>query len=151
MGKDLKNNTELIQRLSESLTIFTVGSKKISMNEMAIGRAKKFVLLITQTVEGLKEKLSLPTDRKGNVKWDKITLQSLIDEGGEIVFRELTAVLNFLFEYRNDDYDALTVEWVEDNMSFRILKEILLEVAKQNQMSWLPPFFQSKFSEVLMK
>jgi len=118
---------------------------------MAIGRAKKFVILITQTVEGLKEKLNLPTDRKGNVKWDKITLQSLIDEGGEIVFKELTAVLNFLFEYRNDNYEALTVEWVEDNMSFRILKEILLEVAKQNQMSWLPPFFQSKFSEVLMK
>ena len=77
-------------------------------------------------------------------------LKALISEGGEVLFQEATVILNFLFEYRNDDYEALTVEWVEDNMSLRILKEILLEVAKQNQMSWLPPFFQSKFAEVLM-
>ena len=78
-------------------------------------------------------------------------LKALIAEGGDVLFQEATVILNFLFEYRNDDYEALTVEWVENNMSLRILKEILLEVASQNQMSWLPPFFQSKFSEVLMK
>jgi len=105
--------------------------------------------LLTEKVEVLKDRLQLPT-RRGKVKWDKLTLTTLIDESGVIIFEELTVVLNFLFEYKNDDYEPLTVEWVENNMSIRILKEILLEVAKQNELSWLPPFFQSKFQELLM-
>ena len=108
------------------------------------------MLLITEAAERIKEKLNPPTDRKGGIRWNKLDLKALIAEGSDVLFQEATAILNFLFEYRNEDYEALTVEWVEDNMSLRILKEILLEVAKQNQMSWLPPFFQSKFSEVLM-
>ena len=151
MEKDLKNNTKLIQRSSESLTIFIIGSKRIKMNEMAIGRAKKFVILITEAAERVKEKLNPPTDRKGGIRWNKLDLKALISEGGDILFQEATVILNFLFDYHNDNFEPLTVEWVENNMSLRILKEILLEVAKQNQMSWLPPFFQSKFSEVLMK
>ena len=108
------------------------------------------MILITEAAERVKEKLNPPTDRKGNVRWNKMDLKALIFEGGNILFQEVTVILNFLFEYRNEDYEALRVAWVEDNMSLRVLKEILLEVAKQNQMSWLPPFFQSKFSEVLM-
>jgi len=149
MERDLKESTELMQKYSESLTIITVGSRKIKMQEMAIGRAKKFVLLITQTVEGLSKKLNLPKSRNGKIKWDKISLKDTIDEGGEVIFEEVTAVLNFLFEYKNDDHETLTTEWVEDNISIRILKEIVLEVARQNEMAWLPPFFQSKFQEVL--
>jgi len=118
---------------------------------MAIRRAKDFTILIIEKADELKEKLKLPADRKGKVKWDRVNLTTLIDESGEIIFEELTEVLNFLFEYRNEDYEPLTVKWVEENMSIRILKEILLEVARQNELSWLPPFFQSRFKELLKK
>jgi len=104
---------------------------------------------LTDKVDDLRNKLQLPT-RKGKIKWDKLDLSILIDEKGEVIFRELTEVLNFLFEYKNDNYEPLTVEWVEENMSIRILKEILLEVANQSELSWLPPFFQSRFQELLM-
>ncbi|MBE3088029.1 MAG: hypothetical protein IMZ71_02785 [Chloroflexi bacterium] len=59
-----------------------------------------------------------------------------------MVFKEITATLNFLFEYRNEGYEPLTQEWVEENISIRQIVLILEQVADQNQMGWLMPFFR---------
>ena len=112
------------------------------MNEMSIGRTKQFALKISEAVDEFKE-LTGTSDR--NV----ITLVAVLKDYGDVFFRIFTDLFNYVFGYKNDGYEDSSIEWVSNNISIRHIIMIVKEIAEQNQMGWLIPFFREKMVEIM--
>jgi len=130
-----------MRKLSDAQTIISIEDKQLFLNEMSIGRVRNFGIMIIKVVDKI-SKLSGKdiTDMEMDV---------MLKDYGDIIFKEITGVMNWIFCYKNSDYIELTNEWVDENVSIRILTEIVKEVASQNQLSWLIPFFQERFNKAL--
>jgi len=76
-------------------------------------------------------------------------MEDMLMNYGDIIFAKITEILNWIFSYKNPDYIEITTEWVEDSVPLRILSELVKEIARQNQLSWLIPFFQGRFQTAL--
>jgi hypothetical protein len=113
---------------------------------MSIGRGKKFALKLVEVIKELRDEIGLKEEE--DITGEKML--SILRDNSEPAFQKITDLLNYVFEYREDDYEPLTVEWVEDNVTIRHLKIIVKEVAEQNQMGWLLPFFQSKMASAMI-
>ena len=109
---------------------------------MSIGRTKQFALKISEAVDEFKE-LTGTTDR--NV----ITLVAVLKDYGDVFFRIFTDLFNYVFGYKNDGYEDYSIEWVSDNISIRHIIMIVKEIAEQNQMGWLIPFFQEEMVKIM--
>lgn len=70
---------------------------------------------------------------------------------GPVVFAELTRVFNFLFEFRNEGYQAVDQQWLEDTLTIGDVTELGREVARQNRLEWLLPFFRKSIAAELAK
>ena len=140
MAKVYEN--EAVAKLSESVSTISVGNRTFPVQEMAIGRAKKFSLKLVEAIEAVKN----GTDA---ADISEIEVTDLLGKYSEVIFREITKLVNFVFEYRNDDYEPLDPEWVEENFSVRELAVLVELVAEQNGMGWLLPFFKSRMMEVV--
>ncbi len=145
MDKDTNQNSETVQKLSESVTLITLGKKSLHLNEMSIGRGKKFALKLVEAAKELREEIGL----KEEDDLAKVEFASILKDYSGPAFQKITDLLNFVFEYREDGFELLTIEWVEENITIRHLKIIVREIAEQNQMGWLLPFFQSKIMGAL--
>lgn len=111
------------------------------MNEMPIRRAQKFLLLLARKVDIVQAETG--RDLKD------VNVVDLIGEFGDLIFEHLTDVFNFVFEFDNEKYEPVNAEWLGDNVSIRLLIVILEEIAAQNQMGWLVPFFQTKLLQIV--
>lgn len=78
-------------------------------------------------------------------KIEKVGLDELMGKHADAFFGELTDLFNFVFEYRNDDYEPVTIEWVMDNVSLRQFRDIGRALAEQNQVGWLLPLLAKQF------
>ncbi|MFA4971748.1 MAG: hypothetical protein WC683_03995 [bacterium] len=76
-------------------------------------------------------------------------IQELLTKYGGLAFEELTKLLNYIFEYRNAEYEPLTREWVEENISLRQMGVIIEELADLNQLGWVVPFFRKSLASSL--
>ena len=141
MEKDLKIDTELIKKLSESQTLICIADKEFILNEMSIGRAKQFAIQIVKSADSI--------SKKAGKDITELQVQDVLTEYGDWAFSEITKLFNWIFSYRNSEYTKITKIWVENNISIRMLVEITKEIARQNQLSWLIPFFQGKLREAL--
>lgn len=108
---------------------------------MSIGRARKFGIEFIKIVDSVQ--------KETGKEIAAMEVEDVLNEYGDIAFKHLTHILNWLFSYKNPEYKELSVEWVEDNISIRIVKEIVIEIARQNQLDWLIPFFQERFQIAL--
>jgi len=108
---------------------------------MSIGRVRQFGIKVIRSVDEV-SKLS-------EKDITEMEMEDMLVNYGDIIFKKITEVLNWLFSYKNPDYVAVAQEWVEENTSLRILSELVKEIARQNQLSWLIPFFQGNLQTVL--
>jgi len=87
----------------------------------------------------------------------KVELNDIINKYGDIFFQEVTNLFNFVFAYKNEgEFDPIDVDWVKENISIRLLKEISLGLADMNNIKDvliknLFPFFQNFFLPVFLK
>lgn len=91
---------------------------------------------------------------KGETGAENLSSQS-IDEVllkyGPSVFGGLTKLFNFCFEFRNDGYEPVSPEWIEENLTVRELIEVAKEVAVQNRLDWMLPFFRKQIAVEMAK
>jgi len=73
----------------------------------------------------------------------------VIGEYSDKIFAEITTLFNWVFEYKNEGYKKITKAWLSDNASIRILTEIMKQIAVQNKLDWLGPFFKGKIQTAL--
>jgi len=139
--KDSKNTIEPMKRLNVSVTRFSFGTKTFLMQEMAIGRAQKFLIKLGDSFESVKEHIGKDITQ--------LDFRDLMTAGGDVLFEKLTDLFNFLMEYKNDDYETVDTEWVKDNLTISNLQMISKELAEQNRMGWLIPFFKEKMQEAI--
>ena len=132
------------KKLSDELTEFSLGNRKFLLNEMKIGRTKEFVRLVVESFDRLR--LSFPTPEDGKDS-QELELNDIVENLGDAAFDELTKMFNFAFEYRNKDYEPVSVEWLTDNLSIREMGVVFIEVLRMNKLEWLLPFFRDKFLE----
>ena len=141
MEEDLKTNTELMKKLSEARTLISIGEKQLLLNEMSIGRARDFGIEVVKLVDEL--------SALSGKDVTEMEMAVMLREYGDVIFKLLTKILNWVFCYKNSDYIKLSIKWVTDNMTIRIITEIVTEIARQNKMDWLIPFFQDRFQTAL--
>ena len=141
MEKDLKEVTELTKKLSESQTLIYIGDKTFVLNEMSIKRVKDFAVKFVSAMDQF--------SKKTGVDVSQLEVQMIIGEYSEMIFAEITTLFNWVFEYKNEDFKAVTEEWMADNVSIRILTEIMKQIAVQNKLDWLGPFFKGKIQGAL--
>ncbi len=141
MDEDLKKDSELMKKLSESQTLISVSNKEFTLNEMSIGRARKFGIEFIKIVDSVQ--------KETGKEIAAMEVEDVLNEYGDIAFKHLTYLLNWLFSYKNPEYKEVSAEWVEEEISIRIIKEIVIEIARQNQLDWLIPFFQERFQIAL--
>jgi len=127
--------------LSDAQTLISIGEKQLQLNEMSIGRARDFAIEIVKIVD----EISAQTGKDIT----EMKIDVMLTEYGDIVFKQLTKILDWTFCYKNPEYTKLSVKWVKDNISIRIITEIVNEIARQNKMDWLIPFFLDKFRNAL--
>ena len=139
--KDTKNDTKPMKRLNVSVTRFSFGTKIFLMQEMAIGRAQKFLIKLGDSFESIKEHIGKDITQ--------LDFRDLMTAGGDVLFEKLTELFNFLMEYKNEGYEAVDTEWVKDNLTISNLQMIGKELAAQNRMGWLIPFFKEKMQEAI--
>ena len=141
MEEDLKTNTELMKKLSEARTLISIGEKQLLLNEMSIGRARDFGIEVVKLVDEL--------SALSGKDVTEMEMAVMLREYGDVIFKLLTKILNWVFCYKNSDYIKLSIKWVTDNMTIRIITEIVTEIARQNKMDWLIPFFQDRYRNAL--
>ncbi len=117
----------------DGLTIFNIGDRKLELREMKIKRTKELSELLFSLRSGLQKYF---VDKDGQALPDGATLDP---EFHQSVNEAVLTVLNFLFGLKGEE--ILTIEWYEENMSLRILEEIVKEAASQSRVNWLTPFF----------
>ncbi len=117
----------------DGLTIFNIGDRKLELREMKIKRTKELSELLFSLRSGLQKYF---VDKDGNALPDGATLDP---EFHQSVNEAILTVLNFLFGLKGEE--ILTIDWYEENMSLRILEEIVKEAANQSRVNWLTPFF----------
>ena len=117
----------------DGLTTFNIGDRKIELREMKIKRTKELSELLFSLRSGLQKYFM---DKDGKPLPDEETLDPGFTQS---VNEAILSILNFLF--RLDGEEVLTMEWYEENISIRILEEIVKEAASQSRVNWLIPFF----------
>jgi len=132
----------VMKKLSESVTIICFNGITYQMNELKIGRMQKFSLLLVKELETVANLL-----KSGGI--EELDLKTLITNYSEETFAVVARIFNFIFEYKNDDYKKVSKKWIEDNLSVRNMVEIISELARQNKIDWLLPFFKSRLKPLL--
>ena len=132
----------VLKKLSESATILWLGGTQYQMNELKIGRMQKLSLLLATELETVSELL-----KRGGI--EELDLKALILSYSEEAFEVVARIFNFIFEYKNEDYKPVDREWIEDNLSPRNMIDIVKELARQNKIDWLLPFFKSRLKPLV--
>lgn len=82
-------------------------------------------------------------------KLEDLDVDVLLSENADQLFAELTGLFNFVFEWRNDEYEPVDQEWLEDSVSFREMKEVGKAIVEQSQMGWLLPLLVKQFRQTM--
>lgn len=117
----------------DGLTYFNIGDRKLELREMKIKRTKELSELLFSLHSGLQKYF---VDKDGNTLPPETTLGP---EFPKSINEAILTILNFLFGFK--DEEMLTLEWYEENMSLRVLEEIVKEASSQSRVNWLIPFF----------
>ena len=80
---------------------------------------------------------------------EELDLKALILNYSAEAFDVVARIFNFIFEYKNDDYKKVNKKWVEENLSPRNMMDIVKELANQNKIDWLLPFFKSRLKPLI--
>jgi len=130
------------KKLSESAQSISLNGTKFQMNEMSIGRAKNLALLLTKELDNVSSLLS-----QSGI--ETLDLSAMVMQYSEQTFTIVKRLFDFVFEYKNDDYEPPELEWLEDALSIRLMIDIVKALAEQNQMAWLLPFFTSRLKNLM--
>ena len=130
------------KKLSESAQSISLNGTKFQMNEMSIGRAKNLALLLTKELDNVSSLLS-----QSGI--ETLDLSAMVMQYSEQTFTIVKRLFDFVFEYKNDDYEPPELEWLEEALSIRLMIDIVKALAEQNQMAWLLPFFTSRLKNLM--
>ena len=108
---------------------------------MSIRRVKDFALKAVALMDKLQAETGLDIS--------EMEVEKLIVQFTDVIFVELAEMFNWIFAYKNSDYIPVSEEWVAENVSIRILTELVKEIALQNKLDWLGPFFKGKISNAM--
>jgi len=108
---------------------------------MSIRQAKDLAVKAVATMDRVSAKTGIDVSQ--------IEVTDLIGEYSDILFTEITTLFNWVFVYRNPEYKKVTKTWIGDNISIRILTEIVKEIAVQNKLDWLGPFIKGKITSAV--
>ncbi len=97
--------------------------------------------------------------KEGEKKIDifNLSIPELFRKYSPILYEEIAKLFNFIFEYKNkDEYENVNGDWIQENISIRLLKEIVLALAEQNNIREILeknvlPFFQTLYRKQLIK
>lgn len=131
------------KKSSESVTVFYFGPLSLSLREMAIGRTQLFASKLLAAMEGVGEEMAETPDQ--------LDLASLIMSQGDKIFEKLTGLFNFVFEYKNPDFESVDLEWIKEWLTIRAIKEIGETIIEQNRMEGLVPLLKRLFLEAFGK
>jgi len=81
----------------------------------------------------------------------KNSLEPLIIKYSDLIFPELTDIFNIIFAHGNDTFELFTVQFVEENFSIRIIKQIVDIVIEQNKIEGILPFLKESFQVEFLK
>lgn len=148
MGDEVsKDSTEAVRRFGPSLTRFSIAGRYWHLRELPIGRVKKLALMISNAFDRLREKIA------GNGSIEGMELSTLLDGYSDSIFAEVETIWNWLFawgaEGAQEKYEPATAEWLQDNITMSMFGDIIKEIAHQNRMDWLIPFFRSRLTGAL--
>lgn len=130
------------KKLSESAQSISLNGTKFQMNEMSIGRAKNLALLLTKELDNVSSLLS-----QSGI--ETLDLSAMVIQYSEQTFTIVKRLFDFVFEYKNDDYEPPELEWLKEALSIRLMINIVKALAEQNQMAWLLPFFTSRLKNLM--
>ena len=90
----------------------------------------------------------------GKQKLEEIGVETLLVQFSGVVFEEVTTLWNWIFENGGaygdgGKYEPIDTKWLEDNVSIRLIGEVLKELAEQSRMAWIIPFFKSQGQRAL--
>lgn len=119
------------EKIHEGLVIYTIGGQKYELRELKIKKVKRLAEDIFILHSDLQKKLQ---EKKNEENAD--VLEPEFFEGINLA---IVKVINFLFGLEGEG--QLTSEWMEENISYRILEDIVKEASAMSRMEWLPPFF----------
>jgi hypothetical protein len=96
---------------------------------------------------------------KGSESFDlnKLDLNEIIIQYGDIFFLEILNLFNFVFAYKNEgEFDLVNIDWIKENISIRLLGEIAMGIADMNNIKDVLiknifPFFQDYFQGEFLK
>jgi len=108
---------------------------------MSIKRVKDFAVKCVTAMDQF--------SKETGVDISQMEVQMIIGEYSDKIFAEITTLFNWVFEYKNEGYKKITKAWLSDNASIRILTEIMKQIAVQNKLDWLGPFFKGKIQTAL--
>ena len=173
--EDTNISTEQVQKLTPSLTIMTLAGKNFKMREMAIGRLEKFLEKLNECFKKIQDALKMDeeTFQENYKKEHKLTekqwealekkptylgtleISAFLTRYSEIAFGLLSEIFNFIFSYKNgNEYEAVTAEWIGENLTVREMGLIVDAVTEQNNIKGAIPFLKSfarrEYEKVLM-
>jgi hypothetical protein len=124
----------------------TIAGKPYRINELSIGKVKALLLQLSESLQVIQESF-----KDKNIRIDLISFNALLIEHGDVFFDEIAKIFNIIFEHGNKDFKPFDGKFIEDNISIPDMKELIIEVIKQNGMEGTIPFFQEFFQRYTMK
>lgn len=98
------------------------------------------------------DRISKITGKDLSAEIDQINLSEFMRVYGDALFREIAGIWNWLFGFGaaalEEKYEPVTEEWLQDSVTISMLRDLLREIAEQNSMGWLIPFFKSRIAQV---
>lgn len=127
----------IIVQSTPSFSIIKIGNQQFIMKEMTIGRVKDFAILFSVALDQIK-------DIAGVDDLSELEINSAIGLYADKLGEEIQKLWNFVFEFKNDGYEAVSTEWVLDNLTPGRLVEVVRELMKLSRLDWLGPFLKSR-------
>lgn len=88
---------------------------------------------------------------KENLNFDSDDLEGMILLFSDILFPEITDIINLIFGARNNDFEDFTQKFIEDNFGIADIKNICMLLVEQNGLSKLIPFFRESFQAIFKR
>ena len=133
---EIKDGDILIQTTT-TWAKFKIGNSEFLMKEMTIRRVKEFIIIFSSAIDKVK-------DITGVDDLKDLDLDDAIVMYADALTEILTDLFNFVFEYKNEEYEKVGIDWVADNISIGMVMTIGKTLATLCRLDWLGPFLKSR-------
>ena len=152
--KVLRDNTLKPKRFGKDVSQFLIDSRSFNLRAMPMGRIREMALSLTGAVDRLKSmiqsdvtrELPLPGSSSASTETPGaagLDLADVLMRYGDVLFGEVATFWNWLFRFKEPDYQDVDAKWVEEVVTPGMVEAILTEITKQSRVPWLLPTLAS--------